>query len=56
MSAAVVVDTNVAVVANLQHENADPNCIVSSIEALSRARKQLVLVDDGQRIFTEYRG
>lgn len=56
MSDAVVVDTNVAVVANLQHENAEPDCIAASMEALSRARKQLILVDDEQRIFNEYRG
>jgi hypothetical protein len=56
MSEAVVVDTNVAVVANLQHEKAKPDCVMASINALSRARKQLVLVDDEQRIFNEYRG
>ena len=56
MSEAVLVDTNVAVVANLQHENAEPDCVIASINALSRARKQLVLVDDEQRIFNEYRG
>lgn len=56
MSEAVVVDTNVAVVANLQHENAEADCIEASIHALSHARQQLVLVDDEQRIFNEYRG
>lgn len=56
MSDAVVVDTNVAVVANLQHENAESDCVMASINALSRARKQLVLVDDEQRIFNEFRG
>ena len=56
MSDAVVVDTNVAVVANLQHEKAGPDCILASIGALSRARGQVVLVDDGQFVFNEYRG
>jgi len=56
MSDAVLVDTNVAVVANFQHENAQPDCVIASIDALSRARRQLVLVDDEQRFFNEYRG
>ena len=51
----VVVDTNVAVVANGHHEAAGSACIKACITALIEARQQLVLVDDGFRIFTEYR-
>lgn len=51
----VVVDTNVAVVANGQHDEAEPKCIAASVEALIRARQQLILVDDDHRIFREYR-
>jgi hypothetical protein len=55
MSDAVVVDTNVAVVANGKHEPAPPECIAASIEALRGARQQLILVDEGYLIFDEYR-
>ena len=51
----VVVDTNVAVVANGHHEAAGSACIKACITALIEARQQLILVDDGFRIFTEYR-
>jgi hypothetical protein len=51
----VVVDTNVAVVANGHHEAAESHCIQACVAALLEARGQLILVDDGFRIFTEYR-
>ncbi len=52
----VVVDTNVAIVANGDHQNASPGCIIACIDALMQARNGAVLVDDGYRIFDEYRG
>jgi hypothetical protein len=51
----VVVDTNVLVVANGKHDAADPDCVESCISALTSAREGTVLVDDGYRIFEEYR-
>ena len=51
----VVVDTNVAVVANGHHEAAGLECMRACIVALLDARQQLILVDNGFRIFTEYR-
>lgn len=55
MRSPVVIDTNVGVVANGKHAAADLDCISACIEALKNARKRSVLVDDGQRIFDEYR-
>jgi len=52
---AVVIDTNVGVVANGKHEKAGNDCISTAIDALSNARRELILIDDGQRILGEYR-
>ena len=43
----MVVDTNVAVVANGHHEAAGSACIQACINALLDARQRLILVDDG---------
>lgn len=55
MSSYLVIDTNVGVVANRKHEAAQAGCIMACIQALTKARRQVVVVDDAQRIFTEYR-
>ncbi len=52
---AVIFDTNVCIVANRKHSGAPVSCIRASIEALSKGRTQRVLLDDGQRILSEYR-
>lgn len=51
----LVIDTNVGVVANSRHPEASIECIESCITALEDARRRVVLVDDGLRIFSEYR-
>jgi hypothetical protein len=51
---AVVVDTNVCIVANEGHAPAGPLCVVACIDALLNARDSLVLLDDGYRIIQEY--
>ena len=51
----VVIDTNVGVVANGKHEPAELNCIAACVEALKKARKQVVVVDEDFHIFEEYR-
>lgn len=51
----VVIDTNVAIVANGFHERASEQCIDACIESLLEAQASVVLVDDGYRIFDEYR-
>ncbi|MDP2644195.1 MAG: hypothetical protein Q8P24_04600 [Desulfobacterales bacterium] len=55
MSSWVVIDTNVGIVANRRHESANVDCILACIKALSKARQQVVVVDDAFRIFAEYR-
>ena len=55
MKLALVIDTNVAVVANGHHASAAPVCVSECIGALSDARQQLVLIDDAGRILDEYR-
>ncbi|MFT3790484.1 MAG: hypothetical protein QM741_05275 [Rudaea sp.] len=50
----VVIDTNVAVVANGKHEVASDDCIERCIDALIAAQQGVVLVDDGFLIFDEY--
>ncbi len=50
----VVVDTNVAIVANGRHEAASDQCVDACIDALLAAQGDVVLVDDGYRIFDEY--
>jgi hypothetical protein len=51
---AYVVDTNVAQVANEASPQAGPQCIQNCIDALTRARAGLVVIDDGMRILNEY--
>lgn len=51
---AVVVDTNVALVANGAANQAGPQCIQNSINALLQARTAIVVIDDGMRILSEY--
>ncbi len=51
----LVLDTNVPVVANGKHPIAGDACVLACIRALRDTRTRLVLVDDQQRIFTQYR-
>ena len=52
----VIVDTNVAVVANGRTAQASPSCIVACIERLSHVKdRNLVLLDAESLIFDEYR-
>lgn len=54
--AAVVVDTNVMVVANGKAEQAGIDCVLSCVSALENVKQgSVVLVDSGYRIFDEYR-
>lgn len=53
---AVVIDTNVLVVANDKAEQAGPDCVLACIAALEQAmQRKLILVDSGMRILDEYR-
>ena len=52
---ALVIDTNVTVVANGQNEQAGYSCQCGCIEALENAREQLVLIDEDFEILDEYR-
>lgn len=50
-----VVDTNVLLVANGQHADVSPRCVVACVEHLqSLQTKGLVVIDDGFRILGEY--
>ncbi len=52
---AVVIDTNVLVVANNRSEQAGLNDVIKCVEALEKARtKQIVVIDSGYRILNEY--
>jgi hypothetical protein len=53
----VVIDTNVPVVANENHESAGPACVLSCIKALREAQHQIILIDGDTRsnILDEYR-
>lgn len=51
----VVIDTNVGVVANGKHEPAGLDCQAACMKALKKARKQVVVLDEGLLILTEYR-
>jgi hypothetical protein len=56
MNPAVVIDTNVAVVANGRAAQAGPHCVLACIDSLEEARqRRLILLDDGMRILDEYR-
>ena len=53
---AVVVDTNVAIVANGRTPQAGPACVINCIDALARARSQgRIILDNLGRILQEYR-
>jgi hypothetical protein len=53
---AVVIDTNVAVVANGKSPQAGVDCILNSIHSLREVHNsQVVLLDDRDMIFAEYR-
>lgn len=53
---AIVVDTNVAIVANGGHPGADKACVASCINELRTLVKQgQIAIDDGWRIIREYR-
>ncbi len=53
---AVVVDTNVAIVANGRAAHVPLPCVRESMAAIIRAvREQVIVADRGMRIFTEYR-
>jgi len=52
---AFVIDVNVAIVANGVSDQADDKCRLDCIQALMLVRKNLVCVDDGDNIMTEYR-
>jgi hypothetical protein len=50
------VDTNVLLVANEQHSNVSPGCVIACIEALEHIQKGGgVVLDDGNEILSEYR-
>lgn len=51
----LVIDTNVPIVANGEHEKASIGCIQACITALVRSRDGRVVVDDLGLIFAEYR-
>ena len=56
MRTAIVLDTNVAVVANGRTEQASPDCVITCIERLRKVRaNERIVFDDGGRILEEYR-
>lgn len=51
----VIIDTNVPVVANLEHESASPDCVLACTQKLQDVQQHGVLVlDDGWLIIQEY--
>lgn len=53
---AVVIDTNVLVVANGKSEQAGPDCVLACLSALEEAKaRKRILLDSGMRILDEYR-
>ena len=52
---AVVVDTNVLIVANEASDQAGPDHVIACVKALEKARLQsIIAIDSGNRIFEEY--
>lgn len=51
----VVIDTNVAVVANGRTEQAGLDCVEACLDALDKAQKGLIVLDDMNLILDEYR-
>lgn len=50
-----VIDTNVLLVANGQHDDASPGCVVECVQRLQAMQREgIVVVDDGYRILGEY--
>ena len=50
-----VIDTNVLLVANGQHDDASPECVVECVQRLQAMQREgIVVVDDGYRILGEY--
>ena len=57
MMTSFVVDTNVAIAANGRNTHADLECQLECIKKLENiCRQQVVVVDDGNLIFDEYKG
>lgn len=53
--AAFIVDVNVAIVANGKSPQADARCQLSCVRSLEEVRQNMICLDAGDRIFTEYR-
>ncbi len=53
--AAFIVDVNVAIVANGKSPQADDRCELSCIRSLKDIQQNMICLDDGDRIFKEYR-
>jgi hypothetical protein len=52
---AVVIDTNVLLVANQQHEDISPECVLACSQKLLWAQQHgVVVIDDAYRIISEY--
>lgn len=52
---AVVIDTNVLLVANQQHESASPECVLACAKKLLLAQQHgVVVIDDAYKIISEY--
>jgi len=52
---AVIVETNILVVANRKSDQAGPDCLLACVDALETAKKkQIVAIDSGTKIFKEY--
>jgi hypothetical protein len=52
---AVVIDTNVLIVANRKADHVGIDCCLNCIKALERAqKKQMIIIDSGMRIIKEY--
>jgi hypothetical protein len=50
-----VVDTNVLLVANGEHSDVSPGCVIACVEVLEHLRKRgCVVLDDGYEILSEY--
>lgn len=51
----VVIDTNVLLIANDQHQGVSPDCVAECVRRLTAIQKNgVVAVDDGYRILSEY--
>ncbi len=52
--AAFIVDVNVAIVANGKSPQADNRCQLSCVRSLKDVQRNVICLDDGDRIFKEY--